>query len=239
MMNFLPLLIILVIVVGMFSLVAKIMNNKTLNRKGKYSYSNRVRRIFAGYLAILLICVVLDSVLPAKGMLEWKVVRTGDLEKENANLYDAALKGRIDKVDPKLKVKNWNFDFHDQKLTAVVQNNEVLYNQVVIERKKTNDDKIEAVYYKTRSSMNNMDITQLVNPIALKLAGDQLTLIPPQRSKTKFSEFANVFSINQFTGEKTFSHSSNFVEGQSILYLRIPKDLQLVANDNLNIEFVQ
>jgi hypothetical protein len=236
MMNLLLLLITLAIVVGIF--VAKVMN-KTVNRKGQYSYTHRVRGIFAGYLAILLICVVLDSVLPAKGKVDWKMVHHRELEKEGTDLYDAALKGRIDKVDPEFLVKKWDFDYHDQKLTTAVQTNEFLSIPVVIERKNTNDDKIEAVFYKTRSSMNNMDITQLANPIGLKLAGDQLTLIPPQKSITKFSEFANVFSVNQFTGEKKFSHSSNFVQGQSILYLRIPKDLQLVANDNLNIEFVQ
>jgi hypothetical protein len=204
-MNLLLLLITLAIVVGIYA--AKVMN-KTVNRKGQYSYSNRVRAIFAGYLAILLICVVLNSVIPAIGKVDWKVVHHRELEKEGTDLYDAALKGRIDKADPAFLVIKWDFDFHNQKLTTAVQNNEFLNStQVVIEGKNTNDDKIEAEVYKTRSAMNNIDITRLANPIGLNLAGDQLKLIPPQKRKTRFSEFANVFSVNQFTGEKTFSHS--------------------------------
>jgi hypothetical protein len=238
MMNFLPILIILVIVFGIVSLVARIMK-KTVNRKGKYSYSKRVRGVFFGYLAILLICLVVNSLLPVKGRTDWKVVRIEDLEKESTDLHDAAIKGRIDQVDDKFRIKKWNFVYHDAKLTTTVKNNKFLNTQVVIERKETNDDKIEAVYYKTRSSMNNMDITSKYNPIDLKLVGDHLNLMPPPKSKMKFTEFANVFSVNQFTGEKSFSHSTDFFEGQSVLYLRIPKNLQLADESNLPFVFTE
>jgi len=238
MMNILPILIVLVIVVGIISLVSQIMK-RTGNRKGKYSYSNRVRRIFVSYLAILLICVVLDSVLPAKGMTEWKKVHKQDLEKEGLDLHEAAVKGQIAKVDHEFRVKNWNFDYHGQKLNTAIKSNEFLNTQIVIERKNTNDDKIEATYYKTRSSMNNLDITSIYKPIGLKLEGDQLSFLAPQKSKMNFSEFANVFSVNQFTGEKSFSHNSEFMEGQSILYLRIPKDLQIIDKSNLSFEYVE
>ncbi|HEY2420123.1 MAG TPA: hypothetical protein VGI04_01825 [Neobacillus sp.] len=237
-MNMFALLIPILFVVGMVYFGAKLMN-KTVNRNGNYSYGNRVLRIFVGYLAILLLCVVLDMVLPAKGMPDWKVVRTIELEKESEDLYYAALEGRIDKVDHKFIVKKWSFDYHNQQLNIEVPNNEALNIQVMIEKKKTNDDKIEAVFYRTRSSMNDKDISGIAKPISLELNKDLLTLLPPQRGAVKFTEFTNAFPVKQFTGEKKFFDSTNFFDGQSILYLRIPKDLQLVDQSNLNIEFVE
>ena len=40
--------------------------------------------------------------------------------------------------------------------------------------RKDNDGKIEAIYYSTQSIVNNMDITERINPPGLKLANDIL-----------------------------------------------------------------
>jgi hypothetical protein len=109
-----------------------------------------------------------------------------------------------------------------------------------VERKNTNDDKIEAVAYRTRSSMNDMDISKLINPIRVKLVGNLLTLQAPKQAKLKLSMFNNVFAVTQFSSEASlFKHHSSFYDGQSILYMRIPKDLELINKSDLNIQFVK
>lgn len=238
MMVMVPLLITAIIVIALAVLTTKAVN-KNVYRKGKYSYSQRVCWIFGGYVAILLICVVLDTVHPVKIINGWKKVDTTELEKESMDLYDTALTGKIANKGSEFLRKKWNFDYNGEQLNIAVIQDEYLNASVVVERKNHNDGKIEAAYYQTRSSVNGVDITELTHPPRLELAGDGLLLRNPKKSKIKFSEFTNVFSVKQFTGEDFFGRDSHYAEGQSILYLRIPKDLELIDKTNINLNYVE
>jgi hypothetical protein len=214
--------------------------NRKVNKTGKFSYSKRVYWIFSSYVVILLAGLVFASVHPSIIMDSWKKSDSEDFEREGLDLYDAAVEGKIDLVDNKFLRKKWDFNLQDKKLNLAVENDEYLNTSIIVERKNTNDGKLDAVFYQTGSSVNGMDISELANPPGLELAGDQLIIIKPEEGEFKYSEFANVFSISQFTGEASLlEHHSNFTGGQSILYLRIPKDLKLIDNSNLNLEFVE
>ena len=237
--GFLPILIILFIVIIIGSFTARSMkrkvNNRTRSMSGKW-----VRWIFAGYISLLLICVIFISVIPEKNMNDFKKAPIGSIEKEGVALVDAAATGKIDSINSDFIEKKWNLNFLEQKLNVRIENDEFIDTQIFVERKKTNDHKIEIVYYKTRSSVNDMDVTKLTNPLFLKLAGNTLTINNPKKAKLKFSMFNNVFAVNQFTGETSlFEHHSSFFEGQSILYMRIPKDLELINKPDINIQFVK
>lgn len=231
----------LVILIGIVYFIST-MINKVVNRNGKYSYSNRVIKIFFGYFAILLICLVLDLINPGKGVSDWKTVSIKDLDKENSVVYDVASKGEIEKIDPSFLVKKWKFAYHGQRLLIGGTDSSELNTNIIVERKNTNDGEIEALNYHTRLRMDNLDLTKYVKPLQLELADGQLRLMKPQQSEIKFSELSNVFSVNQFTGVKSFSHGFGISGGLSILYLRIPKDLQLDYQSDqpgLNIEYVK
>ncbi len=55
----------------------------------------------------------------------------------------------------------------------------------------------------------------------------------------EFTQFQQAFPINQFTGKSGFSHSHNFYEGISVLYLKVPKDLKINAQSELNVQYVE
>jgi hypothetical protein len=235
MMGILPIFIILIIIIFIILIMTKVLKTN-VNKRGKYIYSNRVRWVLGGYIGILLISAGLITFLPTDEMSKMKIAPTSDLEKENTDLYNAAINGKIDNIDPKYIDKKWSLNYDDPQLEVVVDEN--LNIQIIVERKIKNDDKIEAVMYKTRSNMNDRDITSLTNLPSVKLGRNQLMIIKPNLAKIEISEFKNVFSIRQFSGEKIFSHHTGFFEGQSILYLQIPKDLELVDKTNLYIQFV-
>ncbi|MDR7238474.1 hypothetical protein [Neobacillus drentensis] len=236
---FAPILIILFIVIMISMFMFKIMK-KTVNKKGKYSYGNRVRWIVAGYISLLLICGMVVTFSSAKNRADFKTINIDELDKESAALDNAAVAGKIDTVDKKYIEKKWSFDYQDQKLNVVLVNGEFLNTQIFVERKKTNDHKIEAISYRTRSSVNEMDISKRINPTRLELAEGTLSLRNPKKTTLEFSVFNHVFAVNQFTGgDSLFSHHSSFYDGQSILYMRIPKDLELINKSDLNIQFVK
>jgi hypothetical protein len=235
----------LAILIGIVYLVSTLIN-KVVNKKGKYSYSKRVIKIFCVYLAIMLICLALDLINPGKGLSDWKTVSTKNLDKENSVVYNAASKGEIDKIDPAFLVEKWKFTYHERQLPISSEDEALSNSNIFVERKNTNDGEIDALYYHTRLSMNQLDLTKYFKPLQLELTDGQLRIMKPQQRELKFSELANVFSVNQFTGVNSFSHHSEFHDGVSILYLRIPKELQLTDESGqpvqpkvgLNIEYV-
>ncbi|WHY86908.1 hypothetical protein QNH39_03265 [Neobacillus novalis] len=239
MIGMIPLLITAMIIIGIVVLSTKAMK-RTINRKGKISYSHRVLWIFSGYVAILLICVVLAAIQPAKIVEGREKVDSGELESESLNLYEAVKEGKINQVDKKLIRKQWQFTVTGKKLSIAFDNDEYQNISIIVERKQTNDGTLEAVFYKTSSSVNGMEISELANPPGLTLTGDSLTIKNPKASKLAFTEFSSPFSVSQFTGEASlFDHDTDITHGQSILYLRIPKDLELLDQSNQDIQFVE
>jgi len=229
--------LITIIIIAIVALTAWIMNKK--GTKSKNYYSKKVSWFLGGYIALLVFCMVLVTALPNRDMVQRKMVKEGDLEKESTALYNSALEGKIDKTGKKYLTKRWSFEYQDRKLNIAVENHESFNTGIVVERKNTNDNKIEAVYYKSRSSINGIEVTGRIKPIDIKLARNTLTITKQSMVKIQFSQFENVFSINQFTGGKMFYHESNFYEGQSILYLRIPKKLELNNQSEMNLELVK
>jgi hypothetical protein len=236
-MNAITLFLPIFIVIGLAALGLII--NRTVNKRRNYSYSKRTRMIFTGYLSLLILCAIVDLVIPGKETLTFKKMHDTDITKEGTDLYTAALSGKINQVNQDFKVTDWKFDYHEQKLTLNYQDGEYPNFQVVIERKSSEDPKLEAAFYRTRASINNLDITNSLHIPGVKLSGNQLILLKPEKTKLKYSEFANVFPVNQFTGKKSFSYSSDFNEGQGLLYLRIPKDIQVETKANLNVDYVK
>lgn len=219
-----PLLIIIVVVIVVFRF------NWGMKR-GSSSYVKRIRMILASYLAILLVCAGVDAVLPAKGRHAVNKVDAQEVTQESDDLYNTAVNGGIDKIDQKFLVKKWNFDYQGDMLKVDSTSSEFYSLYVVVDRKTESDGKIEASYFRSRASMNDMEITSLIKSPNVKLEGGVLNIIPPVKSKITYYQFANVFSIKQFTGEK-YQTFSNFNDGQMILYLQIPKNLKIDIPEN-------
>ncbi|MCM3693594.1 hypothetical protein [Neobacillus niacini] len=227
-----PFLIILIII---FSIVRILRSG----RMKKILQGSRLRWMLGGYVAILLICTGVSPLLPDKEVTYKVIKNSQDLDKESTELYEAAIEGNIDKVDNKYINKRWSFGYEEQELTIATENNELINTAVIVERKTVNDGKIEALHFKTRSGVNNMEITELEKPIRAELKGNTLTIKNPEKVKLKFSQFQHAFTVNQFTGEKPFSRSTHFYGGTSILYLKIPKDLKLVDHSYINYQFIE
>lgn len=236
MMGITSLILLIVLVVGTAFLVIK-WTNPNKNRH-KFSYVKRVQWIFGGYAIILLIGASAASFVPEKMVNLGKKVDMKALEKESSALNVAALEGKIDQLDSKWKRKAWSFDYHEKMLNIADPNDRAGNVMIVAERKSINDDQIEASYYQTRAALNAREITSgtLTPPIDVELDGNQLTIQQKTR-KLNDSQFTNVFPIRQFTGEKWFEQDPLFTDGQSILYLQIPKDLHLNPQENLNFEY--
>lgn len=228
----LPFLIIFIIILG----IVRILKS---GRMKKVLQGSRLRWMLGGYVAILLICTGVSPLLPDEEVTYKIINNSQDIDKESTELYEAAIEGNIDKIDNKYINKRWTLGYEEQELNIATENDELISTAVMVERKTVNDGKIEALHFKTRSGVNNMEITELEKPIRIELNENTLTIKNPEKVKLKFSQFQQAFTVNQFTGEKPFRHATHFYGGTSILYLKIPKDLKLVDKSNLNYQFIE
>lgn len=208
-----------------------------MNSPKKSSYGKKVRWIFGAYIIILLIAAALSTFIPEKEMNNGKKADMNRLTKQEDELNTAASAGKIGKYDSKFLRKSWNFTYSDHQLTLAAPNDQSTDILIVAERKSSNDGKIEASFYKTGIALDDREITWPVAPPLVELAGNRMN-IKEKLTKIIYTVFTNSFPIRQFTGESNFSHGSSFDDGASILYLRIPKDLRLNPQENLNLEYV-
>jgi hypothetical protein len=222
-----PFLVILLIIVLVVGAVKKSINKKI--------YNHVVPKVFVGYFAVLLICLVLDIFHPLeKGTFQQSYNNSKKLEMERVELLDAAEVGKFNEINPKMLKAEWDAEYDDKQLNLAVQNGDDFNVFVVVKRKEINDGKIEAKYYKSSSSLDSYKINQ----IEIELSGDTLFLIKPEPVKINFSQFENPFTVNQFTGDRWFQRDTNFVHGQNVIYLQIPKNIQLVDQSNINFQYV-
>lgn len=232
-MNAIMLMIPLIIILGIAFLATRLINQPRM-KKGRYSYSKKVRVIFTGYVGILLICLVLTLILPTKELSKLeKITEHGN----SSNLYQQALSGNINKVSRDHLVTERKLDYSGRTLQVKTKGDEFFDIPLIVERKPSNDNKIEAYYFRTTMSLNNYDVSDYVKAPVWDIKDDTFLLNMP-KSSIKLSEFSYPFTVNQFTGKSLFSHSINS-EWDHLIYIRIPKDLQLNHDDNLNMEYVK
>lgn len=235
MISFVPLFIVIIMVIAITSLLINL--TKRSNKLNFFS-GNRIRWMFVGYLSILLICTGLSPLLP-KGDITYQKVDVNQLERDSKELYDAAIQGSIENVDTEYIVTTRNFDYTEKQLNIAVANDDFLSASIFVERKSINDGKIEATHYQTGSGLNDMALSDLMQPLKISIDKDTLRLENPEKLKLEFSQYQQVFPINQFTGKGDFSDSNNFYDGTSILYLKIPKDLELNTTYEIALEYVE
>ncbi len=233
-------IIILVIIIGA---IARVMKS---NLGSRLFAGKRIRWFVGGYAVILLICSGLSPLLSNDGTTFKTVDNNQDFEGESSQLFDSAMEGNIKKIDSEFIKKTWNFNFEEKELIVefadpeMGNGNEAFFTApLIVERKTVNDGKVEAIHIKGRSSVNNLDITDLEKPLRIDLGGNKIILMNPEKLELKFSQFQHAFPVNQFTGQNQFGASSNFNEGINILYLKIPKNLKLVNKSDIEINYVE
>ncbi|MEH7177019.1 hypothetical protein [Neobacillus vireti] len=231
MVSILPLLIILIIIIAIVRM------SKSSGRKN-YFFGKPIRWLFGGYLAILVICAGLSPLLPEDEKID-KAIDVNNLDRAGIELYETALAGNIDKVDSNYIKKTWNLEYQNQQLAIISPNEEYIETSIIVKRKTVNDGGIDAVYFKSGSSVNGMDISDLEKPLRMKIENNTMRIENPEKLELKFTQFQQAFPISQFTGKGGFSHSHNFYEGTSILYLKVPKDLKINAPSELNVQYVE
>lgn len=209
-------------------------------QKKKYLSNRNVITLFiGGYIAILLLSLILSTFIPFKDTPIIERINEKWLNKQENELLNKAYQGKIDDINPNLIVQKWEKDYHYKELKFAVQSEDFLDTTIVVERKPTDDGKIEGILFKTNSIINGIDVTNIIQPVHLGWLNDQLTFSQPEPFYLDYTLYDKEFTVKQFTGEfSLMDGDANTYLGTQLLYLRIPKSLDIVYEDEINIEYV-
>lgn len=101
------------------------------------------------------------------------------------------------------------------------------YEQVFIDRKISNDNKIEVYWYSGPMIVNGINFENVLKAPNIKLLNNKLS-IEYKKQKYIFTQFSKDPVINQFY-EKKDGESNIGGFGSCILYIKIPKELKVLG----------
>ncbi|WP_338753662.1 hypothetical protein [Bacillus sp. FJAT-52991] len=223
-----PLVVVtLIIIFVVFAILVKI-----INKSGRIFSYNRVKWLFVSYLFVLVTSIVVYTFIP------YENANGKERDENNVNLVETALAGKTDQITDSYKKKEWLFEYKGNWIELELPDDQYSELTIVIERKDKNDGKVEATLYHPKSFANDIDITDQLGLMDLHLKKDTLTLTKPHEIHLEFTQFTKEFPITQFTGENWIDDGPIAIN-QGLLYLRIPKNLNIVeSTDVSNIHYV-
>ena len=141
------------------------------------------------------------------------------------------------KRDGKQNIESYVFNYEGRELEIVSSN---LKGEISIDRKSTNDNKIEVYRYKTPTTFEGVDISDKIKAEKIELIGNKIDFVY-EKQEYSYTAFPKDFTITQFYKEKDDKsyykaeekHIMYSARGNSILYIKIPKDLVILNHNQI------
>ncbi|ADY56047.1 hypothetical protein Sgly_1750 [Syntrophobotulus glycolicus DSM 8271] len=196
--------------------------------------------LMIGYCGLLIILAFGSYLLPEKRLLKpisaVQEQAYGQAEKELFSLSIEELsqsidEGRINEKSNIIRNTKMTFPSESDQLEIILQNS----NQAIwIEKKEADDGIIEANYI-SYFKFKDYDMTRIALPPTFSKNENQMTIeVPPQT--IQFIAFDQDFAVSQFTPGSASYQARNFSSFTSFqkIYLRIPENIQVKANTEIN-----
>ncbi len=211
-------------------------------RAGKWSQSSRwVKPLLGMYGLILFSSLILFYVVPSV----YGFTTDGDVGEERENymelyseFYHAADKGRLEEMEAVHTIEKWEFEYHGSDIKVTDARGEQPNMAVWVQIKDHEDGIIEAAFYTTGNVVNGFDFTHEIRPPIIEQRGDRLIVTKPEPYKIEYFSYTKEFTIRQFYGPYGLGHSSGSLFGPDILFLKIPKNIQ-IDSDNYKIHVIE
>jgi len=113
------------------------------------------------------------------------------------------------------------------------------HHRIWIEKKHSNDGKVEVFSFISPHIINNIDFTDKVIPPEIKFVGDRITIFPQEKLEIRYSRFDQDFTSKQFLDSASIPYSNVTIFGMQAIYVRIPNNVEVIVDDELNVMYVQ
>ncbi|MFA1710685.1 hypothetical protein ACDX66_03150 [Peribacillus frigoritolerans] len=220
-------IVIIILIFGVFIFMVRF--------AGKFATPKVTHWLLFIYIGVLLLGTAFVPFIIDDSMSQKGTEKVVDTDRELSDLYSHLTKGEIDQIDAKYLLKESNFSNHEIQIIKVESSNDE-GSQIFVERKTNNDDTIEAFIFGNGLIIGDYDFSSILKPYHLELIDDTLTINLPQQQDINLIITKADFPIRQFTGESIIDTSFS---SDQVVYLRIPDNLKLIADDHVFLEFIE
>jgi heme/copper-type cytochrome/quinol oxidase subunit 2 len=234
-MSFILILIAVMVVYMMVSYNKK--NNMT--RRLKHNSRKMTKWILSGYAIILLLTVIFYYTLPNINAFG-EVYNLDEFNQANdaqQEIYQAVQKGNINQVIDKYPNDQYEFTLTDRQFRLDTPNG---FENIMffVERMDTTNEKATVVYFKNKLIVDGIDMTDQIGTLEVEQDGNSIKISQPDTVELNLVKFSKEFTITQFTDEKERNEQMGFSGGFNIIYIQIPKDVEITNEDLVQIQFV-
>lgn len=201
--------------------------------------------LFLVYVTVLVAATCATSFFIGQKIIykEWSPV--AEIEDGRVEYYKKLEKGQIHQLDHLLKLSSFEYD--EPTLTLNFSSMEHPHH-VYIDKKASNDGNIEARVFAYGVYINGLDFSDQLQPPTFSLHENTL-LMGRTLSEGSFPpDFSEMYDINvsivkdEFTMTQ-FSEGLQFfnpiIHGDIVVYLTLPKDINIVNESELHLQFVE
>lgn len=226
-------IIIMLILIGLivFSI------NRVVSRRNKYINSKRIYWMLGGYVVVLLISTILSFTIPTNQDI---VFFGGYFDLDfHPNLEHITSQSSLDEASVYIVNKS-EFSYEKDELNIQLNASDDQYYdvyQILVEKKDKADQVIEAVVYQTPTFINHWKITEYLDPIQVDLTLSTL-LIDNIWTEFSYASFKTEFPFRQFEEERQLWFEEDMVYGQQLLFLRVPKDVEIIEKENVDVVYL-
>ncbi len=220
---------------ALIGVIVIVVRQKQIPKPNRFTkYKNRWG--FRTYLSILLFATVIYYLLPIESktlpLISEEEVR--HINNQYPLFYEEPLtKEKFAEIDGLLKKKEWEFQISGDEL-EINTNNEFV--QIVAEKKEANDGLVEVEHYTMPSTMDGLDLTDMIPLPELKWKDNILNIDIPFID-LKIASLQTELTITQFTGDKKVTNASySSINQENIIYLKIPNN---VGVNYLDVHYIQ
>lgn len=208
-----------------------------------YMNVTRTSWLLVVYGGVLVLAMPMSYYIHQANAIVHSEVSFDELEREYQEFNQTVNDGNLEQLDSSYIKEEWEFTYSDKEVIVRLDNDEYFTGRVFISRKDSHDGLIEATLYRSKSFTERgqllIDFSDQLPHLSLALSGNQLKIIKPPPVTFNFASFKKEFPITQFTGEGWWGDGSSTYWGDSILYLKIPEELQVANPQDLFIRYIE
>lgn len=206
-----------------------------INHRLKYFFKIKITHwLILIYIFVLLASTVIVPFV-SKEITLLNTQERQDEDKTYIGLTEKLENGQSEKIDKKYILAEHSFKVVDNETLAITSSPES-WPYVYVKRKEDNDGKIEAVIFQEMFIIDDVDFSELLEPYEMKLVDNRLTIRPNQQN-LNLSIMHSPFPVRQLANVSIMHSSSS--RGDQQIYLQIPRDLKLKADENFNLRYVE
>lgn len=218
---------ILLIIIVMWRFKRMPPSKMTMNKKWTYLF-------LAAYIGVLIIATIAGDMLNSHHLEQPKLISEEDL-----NQFEEALNiGALATLAPSSILEKRTHEIGAS--LSISTNDEDSYPNITIEYKDVNDGLIEETIFKPQLVMDEYDLSDYFEYVLPKWTDDQVLFLVPPSSKVALISYDSAFLLKQFTSgpRESFGHSNSSMSRDIIVHLRVPKDLEIIADEHLYVDYV-